>query len=199
MTMSAPSSVASSELVVGDVDRGHGAPAIFAYCTARWPSPPTPEIATSCAGRTPATLSALYVVTPAQVSGAASRALTPVGHRLREVGPGEHLLGVCAVAAVAGVDLLLAQRLPAGQAVLAPPARLAEPRHGDPLPDGQVGHALAELLHQADALVAGDERRVRLDRPVSVRGVDVGVAQPRGLHPDADLAGAGLAGRGAPR
>jgi hypothetical protein len=35
---------------------------------------------------------------------------------------------------------------------------------------------------------AGDERRRRLDRPVAVGGVDVGVAAPRGLDPDDDLA-----------
>jgi hypothetical protein len=44
----------------------------------------------------------------------------------------------------------------------------------------------------ADALVAGDERRLRLDRPVAVRGVDVGVAQPGSLHLHEHLAGAGL-------
>jgi hypothetical protein len=35
---------------------------------------------------------------------------------------------------------------------------------------------------------AGDERRRRLDRPVAVGGVDVGVTLPRGLDPDDDLA-----------
>src|SRR5512132_3553346 len=35
---------------------------------------------------------------------------------------------------------------------------------------------------------AGDEWRRRLDRPVAVGGVDVGVAEPRGLDPDDDLA-----------
>lgn len=38
-----------------------------------------PEIATSWVGRTPATFRALYVVTPAQVSGAASRGSMPSG------------------------------------------------------------------------------------------------------------------------
>jgi hypothetical protein len=36
--------------------------------------------------------------------------------------------------------------------------------------------------------VAGDERRFRLDWPVAVRGVDVGVAQTRRLDPDHDFA-----------
>ncbi|ODA70516.1 hypothetical protein APS67_005250 [Streptomyces sp. AVP053U2] len=115
-----------------------------------------------------------------------------LGHGLGEIGPGQHLLGVPTVTAVAGVDLTLAQRLPAGQAVLAPSARAAEPRHGDPLTDGEVGDALAELLDEADAFVAGYEGRGGLDGPVAVRGVDVGVAQPGRLDADADLPGAGL-------
>jgi hypothetical protein len=34
----------------------------------------------------------------------------------------------------------------------------------------------------------GDEWRRRLDQPVAVGGVDVGVTEPRGLDPDDDLA-----------
>jgi hypothetical protein len=47
-------------------------------------------------------------------------------------------------------------------------------------------------MHDSDALVAGHERRRGLYRPVTVRGVSVGVAQPGRLHPDHDLAWAGL-------
>src|SRR3954451_15513945 len=54
-------------------------PAIAAYWTARWPRPPTPNTATRSDERVPATLTALYVVTPAQVSGDASAGLIPYG------------------------------------------------------------------------------------------------------------------------
>src|ERR1700729_2957452 len=40
---------------------------------------------------------------------------------------------------------------------------------------------------EPDALVAGDERRRGLDRPVAVRGVDVGVAQTARLDLHAHL------------
>ena len=46
-----------------------------------WPSPPTPNTATRSDERVPATLTALYVVTPAQVSGAASNGSMPSGTR----------------------------------------------------------------------------------------------------------------------
>ena len=36
------------QLLVADVDRDTVAPLIFAYCRARWPSPPMPNTATSC-------------------------------------------------------------------------------------------------------------------------------------------------------
>jgi len=49
-------------------------------------------------------------------------------------------------------------------------------------------HARAERGDLAHALVAGDERRGRLDRPVAVGGVQVGVADAAGVDPGDDLA-----------
>ena len=78
-------------------------------------------------------------------------------------------------------------------AVAALPAGIAEPRDRDAFADVRpVRHAGAELLDDADPLVAGDERRpAGLHRPVAVSGVDVGVAQTARLHADEDLPGAG--------
>jgi hypothetical protein len=69
------------------------------------------------------------------------------------------------------------------------PARDAEPRDGDALADPVGGDALADALDEADPLVAGGERQGRLDGPVSVGGVDVGVTEPGGLDPHQHLAG----------
>src|SRR5487761_1423301 len=55
---------------------------------------------------------------------------------------GERVLGAPAVDGVAGVLLALAQRFPAGRAVLARAARPAEPRDGDPVTLGEAGHTL---------------------------------------------------------
>ena len=49
----------------------------------------------------------------------------------------------------------------------------------------------ADRCDDADPFVAGHERRSRLDRPVAVGGVDVGVAQPGRLDPHQHLARAG--------
>ena len=82
---------------------------------------------------------------------------------------------------VAHVELVRAQRLAAGVAVAADAAGVAEPGQRD-------AHARLERRASspgptrsidADALVAGDERRRRLDRPLAARGVDVGVAEAR--------------------
>ena len=72
-------------------------------------------------------------------------------------------------------------------AVLADAAGIAQPGHRDAFADGDLGHAGTELDDDADALMAGDERRRRLDGPVAMRGMDVGVAQPGRLHVDAHL------------
>ena len=106
-----------------------------AYCTARWPSPPTPKIATVSAGATRATLIALYVVTPAQRQRRRIVGRHRVRHRRGECGRHDRVLGEGAVDRVAGVLLLLAQRLPAGDAVAALAAGVAEPGDRDPLAD----------------------------------------------------------------
>src|SRR3984885_9438944 len=97
------------------------------------------------------------------------------------------VLGERAVDGVARILLLLAQRLPPAVAVTALTARVTEPRDRDPVTDRTGAHTGAELLDITDALVPGNERRCRLYRPVAVRGVDIGVAQPACLDPDEDL------------
>ena len=50
-------------------------------------------------------------------------------------------------------------------------------RAGDAVADRHLRHALADRLHDPDTFVPGRERQLRLDRPVAVRRVDVGVAE----------------------
>jgi hypothetical protein len=73
--------------------------------------------------------------------------------------------------------------------VVADPAGVAEPRQGDAVADRDLGHRRAGLGDDPDALVAGHERRRRLDRPVAVGGVDLSVAEAGGLDLDAHLIG----------
>ena len=105
----------------------------------------------------------------------------------------ERVLGEAAVERVAHVALLEAERLAAAVAVAAHAAGVAEPRQRDAHAGLEAVHlAGTQALDHADALVAGDERRRRLDRPLAARGVDVGVAEPAGLDAHEHLAGAGL-------
>ena len=110
-------------------------------------------------------------------------------------GIGHHVFGEAAVHRVAGVLLALAERLPAAEAVLAVAAGGVEPGHADPVALLDVLDAAADGGDVADALVAGDERRVRLDRPVALGGVQVGVADARGVDRHLDHAGARLGDR----
>ena len=57
-------------------------------------------------------------------------------------------------------------------------------------------HAGADRDDVADALVAGDERRLRLDRPVALGGVQVGVADAARRDLDQDLARRRASGTG---
>src|SRR5512132_1073805 len=110
-----------------------------------------------------------------------------VGHLDHVATVGDGVLAEAAVDRVAHVLLLEAKRLPARDAVVADAAGAAEPWHRDALADRDLRDAGGGLDDDADALVPGYERRRRLDRPVAVRGVDVGVAQARRLYPHAHL------------
>jgi hypothetical protein len=97
-------------------------------------------------------------------------------------GVAEGVLGEAAIDGVAHVQLLRAERLAAAVAVLAGAAGIAEPGEGDAHSGLElVNVAGADALDDADSFVAGNERRRRLDRPLAARGVDVGVAETRGL------------------
>ena len=97
-------------------------------------------------------------------------------------GVDEHVAAEAAVDAVAAVLLALAQRLPAGAAVFAAAARRPQPRVADLVADLQVVDTVTECDDGAVALVAGDERRLRLDRPITVCGMQIGVADAGGLQ-----------------
>ena len=64
-----------------------------------------------------------------------------------------------------------------------------EPGVADQLAHREVGDALAQGHDLADAFMAGDERRVRLDRPVALDGVQIGVADAAGDQLDQGLSG----------
>jgi hypothetical protein len=64
-----------------------------------------------------------------------------------------------------------------------------EPRHGDTLTHSVGRYPFADRLHDADTFVTGHKRRSGLDHPVTVGGVDVGVAQPRSLDPNQNFSG----------
>lgn len=93
----------------------------------------------------------------------------------------------------AGVELVRAQRLPAGVAVEAVAAGVAEPGERDPHALLQaVAVAAAEPLDDADALVSGDEGRLGLYGPLAASRVVVGVTEAAGFHPHQDLLRPGL-------
>jgi hypothetical protein len=64
---------------------------------------------------------------------------------------------------------------------------MAEPGNCDPIANRDAGYAVTRRIYGADSLVAGNKGRGWLDRPVAMRGMNVGVAQPGRFHPHRDL------------
>ena len=111
-----------------------------------------------------------------------------VGDAHDVAGVADRVLGEAAVDRVAHVLLRFAERLAPAIAISAVATGIAEPRQRDAHTDlDSVAVARTDALDDPDPLVAWDERRRRLDRPVALGGMDVGVAQPTGLDPDEDL------------
>ena len=65
--------------------------------------------------------------------------------------------------------------------------RRVEPGHPDPVALLHDRHTRPDRTNQADALMARNERERGLRRPVSMRGMEVGVAYTAGLGLDQDL------------
>ena len=123
------------QLLVGDVDRDDAGAADLRVLQREVAEPADAEDRDQRPGAGPGELDRLVGRHP----GAGQHGRVEGVHRVGDLsdvgGVRGGVFGVGAVPAVAGVDLLLAQRLPPVDAVLADPAGLAEPRHRDPVAD----------------------------------------------------------------
>ncbi|MPN14723.1 hypothetical protein SDC9_162050 [bioreactor metagenome] len=97
---------------------------------------------------------------------------------------GQHVLGVSTVHRVTCHLLAIAQSLPTGDAMLAMAAGRVQPRHADAVAFLDPGNARSHLGDIANAFMAGDERQRRLDRPVAIGGVQIGMANAGGFDLD---------------
>src|SRR5699024_5698606 len=84
---------------------------------------------------------------------------------------------------------------PALTAVLTGSAGRPQPGVADHLADFDISDAGADLLHSPHTLMTRNERNLRLDRPVPLRGVQIGVAHTRGDEFDQRLSGTGFGDR----
>ena len=96
-------------------------------------------------------------------------------------GVDQHVTSEAAVDAVAAVALAFTQRFPPGAAVLAAAARRPQPGVADFVTDLEVLDAVTERDNGAITFMSGDERRLRLHGPITVRGMQIGVAHAGGL------------------
>jgi len=97
---------------------------------------------------------------------------------------GQDVFGEPAVLGVAAKLRLAADRLPRGQAVFAMAAGGVEPGHADTVAFLDDANAGAERDDDPDTFVARDKGWCRLQRPITIGGVEIGVADAAGLRLD---------------
>mmetsp|Transcript_63938 Transcript_63938/g.162049 ORF Transcript_63938/g.162049 Transcript_63938/m.162049 type:complete len:259 (+) Transcript_63938:661-1437(+) len=102
------------------------------------------------------------------------------------------VLSEATVRGEAGLVLLATDGLPARQAIVAAAARVVQPCVADTIPDLERGDAFAQLHNDTRTLVAGDDRKCRLDMPVAIADMKIRVANPRADDLDQDLSVARL-------
>ena len=173
------------------------APVMRAYWTARWPRPPAPKTATRLDDVAPGDLDRLVRGHAGAGQRRGVRGVDAVRHPHDVARVADRVLGEPAVERVARVDLLLGRASRArccSSGTRRRRSRARAARRACPA-RGRASFPAPRRSIDADALVAGDERRRRLDRPLAAGGVDVGVAEPARLDPDEHLFGAGLGDR----
>ena len=111
------------------------------------------------------------------------------GKAIALVGDGQ--LGIAAIDLVAGEASAVAQILAAAAAVLAHPAGPVEPRHADPVADREPVGRFPLLDDDADDLVPGNERQLRIGK-LAVDDMQICPAHGAGAHRDQQLLRAGM-------
>jgi hypothetical protein len=99
----------------------------------------------------------------------------------------DHIFSETAITAIAGVMLVLAHGLPTGLAIFAAHAGIVQPRNADGVAWLEIRDARAKRSYNACNLVAWNEGKRRLHRPIAFSGMQVGMADAAGHHLDQDL------------
>lgn len=97
---------------------------------------------------------------------------------------GDNVFRETAIAAIAGVVLVLADGFPASLAIFAAHAGVVQPRHTDSVALPEIGNVGPERGHDASGLMTRNERNRGFYRPVALGGMKIRMAHAAGHHLD---------------
>ena len=147
-----------------------------------------PRMATVSPGRAPLLRSALKVVTPAHISGAASTSVSSSGISASALAGAIDVVGIAAVKAYAGNLLVLAEDEVAAAAGRAVVAVAAMPAQAHALAGLEERHIWRHRIHNAGHLVAR-YARIGNARKNAELGDGIAMANAAGLYADAHMSG----------
>ena len=101
---------------------------------------------------------------------------------------GQCVFGKGAIDGISRIDLRLAERFPTRPAVLASAAGRMQPRNADPVALFDATHAWPKGSHVTDTFVTRNKGRLWFHWPVSLGGMQIGVADASRLDANEDFA-----------
>ena len=107
------------------------------------------------------------------------------------MGIGDRMGRKAAIARIAGKDWVIAEVLPAAQAIGAMTAGMTEPGNADAFAEAEPADVGADRIDPPDNLMPGNDRHLRIWQ-FPVDDMEIGAADAAGAHAHANLSGARL-------
>jgi len=175
------------QLLVNQVDCDNGSPSNLGILQGHMSQSPDAKDSHQVGGTGPADLYRLVGCDARACQGSSLQGIYLCRYFGDISGEGWSIFSVGSRDKIAGIELLQAQGLPSRDTVLAGATGITQPGDGHPVSLFDLRHSCSHALNEPHAFMTRNEGKSGLDRPISMRGVNIRMAQSRGFNFDDDL------------
>src|SRR6266487_1819522 len=175
------------QLLVNQVDCDNGSPSNLGILQGQVAQPTDAEDGHQVGGAGSADLDRFIGRDPSACQGSSLQGIHLCRYFGDISGEGGGIFGIGSGKKIAGIASTETERLPAGYTVLAGATGIAQPGDGNPVSLFDVSNPCSNALDDPHAFMTRNEGKCGLDRPISMGGVNICMAQARGFNFDDDL------------